>query len=158
MAQRLLSIPGIYWSVLCALFRTVFGIVFWGIFNAIFDLSANQTRDAEPIYEGGFWWLLYVIASLALTILLLTHGAPRWLVDVVIAAEVIGVVPTYWAFHRNTRPDPKPAASLEALAKFAPPLDDKFSGLEVASDLIPHGERPATRGSGGTSGRGESRS
>jgi hypothetical protein len=154
MAERLLSIPGIYWSVLCALFKTVVGIVFWGIFNTIIGLSARETRDVEPVYGGGLGWLVYVIAALALTIALLNHGAPRWLVDLAIAAEVIGVVPIYWAFHRDTPPDPTPGVTIEALARFAPPLGDEFSALEVASDLIPHGDRPAPRGAEGTPKRG----
>jgi hypothetical protein len=139
---------------LCALFRTVFGIVFWGIVNTITGLSAAETRDVEPVYGGGLGWLLYVIAALALTIVLLGHGAPRWLVDLAIAAEVLGVVPIYWTFHRDTAPAPTPGVTIDALANHAPPLGDEFFSLEVASDLIPHGDRPATRGAKGAPRQG----
>jgi hypothetical protein len=103
MAQRLLSIPGIYWSVLCALARTVLGIVLWGIFNTITGLSSREVQNAEPVYDGGLGWLLYAIATLALVCVLASYGAPRWLVDFTIAASVLGVLPIHWAFHRDAR-------------------------------------------------------
>jgi hypothetical protein len=45
MAQRLLSIPGIYWSVLRAMALSLLGMVFWGIFNSLLGFSDRETQN-----------------------------------------------------------------------------------------------------------------
>jgi hypothetical protein len=154
MAQRLLSIPGIYWSVLCALARTVLGIVLWGIFNTITGLSSREVQNAEPVYDGGLGWLLYAIATLALVCVLASYGAPRWLVDFTIAASVLGVLPIHWAFHRDA---PSGRTLEDGIGDLPSAAYDEFLNREAVEVLQPYGADAAARDGEGVAVRGKGR-
>ncbi len=134
MAQRLLSVPWIYWSVLRALVLSLLGIAFWAIFNSLLGFSDSATQNDEPIYEGGVWWLFYTVGAVVLTCVVAHAGAPGWLIKVTIAALVVAVPPLYWAFHREPPPMQKP--DIAGLANLALPGDISLPDLEAAAHIL----------------------
>src|SRR5580692_7576575 len=113
MAQQLLSIFRIYWSVLCAIARCILEIVLWVTVSLIFDAItgwSTDTRDGSSVGGAGIGWLLYVVAAVALALVLHSHGAPGWLVDLAVAVSVLGVLPIHWAFglEQSRRTDGRP--------------------------------------------------
>jgi hypothetical protein len=158
MAQRLLSIPGIYWSVLRAMVLSLIGMVFWAIFNSLLGFSDRETQKEEPVYEGGVWWLFYTVAAVVLTCVVAHAGAPEWLVKVTIAAFVFAVPPLYWAFHREPPPMQKP--DIAGLANLALPGDISLPDLEVAAHISrrPSAGKPAALGMDGIAGRNSGQS
>jgi hypothetical protein len=108
----------------------------------------------EPIYEGGLGWLVYVIAAFALVVVLSSHGAPNWLIHLVIATEILAVPPLYWTFHRDTQSGQTSEISIGDVASVLPVPDVAIPAVEAADLLRSDAEDPAGRDARGAPGRG----